>query len=107
MALETRGSPPGQLIGNSRINLNVCNGNPELRQHMRESIPSISGNSEALIRPSTNTHSSLRHHPGKADQMCDAFRPTLFDKCWGLGAAEDDPLLLGAPFVVALLTVLR
>lgn len=39
--------------------------------------------------------------------MCDAFRPTLFNKCQGLGAAEGDPLLLGAPFVVVLLTVLR
>lgn len=39
--------------------------------------------------------------------MCDPLRPTLFNKCWGLGASEGDPLLLGAPFVVVLLTVLR
>lgn len=48
----------------------------------------------------------MHHQHGKPNQMCDAFRPTLF-KCRSLGAADGDPLLLHAPFVVTLLTVLQ
>lgn len=55
----------------------------------------LTGNSARLITTSTTGLTAARvHAPSSLNQTCDAFSPTLFNKCWGLGGCWGWPLIV-------------